>query len=82
MSKRNHRPRRSMGKKWHPMPQHKDKDGYLYVVMEDEHGDRSVAYVHDLVAKAFIPNPHGKQKVRHKDGCITNNQASNLEWCD
>ena len=33
-----------------------------------------------LVATAFVPNPMGYTWVRHLDGNILNNEASNLEW--
>ncbi|MBD1227695.1 NUMOD4 domain-containing protein [Xenorhabdus griffiniae] len=36
--------------------------------------------VHRLVAMVFVPNPMALPGVRHWDGNILNNQASNLIW--
>lgn len=38
--------------------------------------------VHQLVAKAFLPNPNGLVEVNHKDENVENNSVNNLEWCD
>ena len=37
--------------------------------------------VHQLVARAFIPNPNGYTEVNHIDENKGNNSVSNLEWC-
>ena len=57
------------------------KRGYLLVKLCKD-GRVRAAYVHRIVASAFIPNPNGLPEVNHKDECKTNNDVSNLEWCD
>ena len=56
-----------------------EKKGYLLVDLYKE-GTRSKKRVNRLVAEAFIPNPHNKPEVNHKDGNKINNNVSNLEW--
>lgn len=53
--------------------------GYPYTSLSDE-GKTKMAYIHRLVAEAFIPNPQNKEEVNHKDGNKANNDISNLEW--
>lgn len=53
------------------------KDGYAVVDIEG-----TSCYVHDIIAKSFVPNPEGKKYVIHKDGNKLNNHASNLAWSD
>lgn len=55
--------------------------GYLKVTLSDS-GNKQQAFVHRLVAEAFIPNPSGLPQVNHKDKDKSNNSVSNLEWCD
>lgn len=45
------------------------------------HGNQKNFKVHDLVAKAFIPNPENFKCVTHLDGNKSNNSVENLMWC-
>lgn len=56
------------------------KKGYLYVILS-KNGNKEHAYVHRLVAQAYIPNPDNLAQVNHKDEDKTNNNVDNLEWC-
>jgi hypothetical protein len=53
--------------------------GYLRVRLY-KRGQWKTFRVHRLVASAYIPNPHCKREVNHKDGIKTNNNVNNLEW--
>jgi len=56
--------------------------GYPVVTLRKFPQKPKVALVHPLVAAAFLSPPaHGQTQVNHRDGCKTNNRASNLEWC-
>ena len=56
------------------------KRGYLRVnlSLNNQIKDR---YVHQLVAEAWLPNPHCLPMINHKDGNKRNNAVSNLERC-
>ena len=56
--------------------------GYLKVELGDGFGKRKSVPVHRLVAIAFIDNPMNYDQVNHIDGVKTNNNLSNLEWCN
>lgn len=58
----------------------KTKTGYMITDLK-ENGSKKTAYVHRLVAQAFIPNPNNKPQINHKDENKDNNFVSNLEWC-
>lgn len=56
------------------------RNGYLTVQLQVS-GSRRRAYVHRLVAEAFLPNENQERKeVNHKDADKTNNVIENLEW--
>lgn len=42
--------------------------------------EKQLAYVHILVAQAFVPNPDNKLYVKHINEDKTDNRAVNLEW--
>lgn len=54
--------------------------GYLQISLYKNNKMKN-AYIHRLVAQAFIPNPNNYSSVNHKDEEKTNNHVSNLEWC-
>ena len=65
------------------------KSGYATVNLTQRIGRRGTltTTVHKLVALAFLDQPlaspgksKGCSRVRHLDGCKTNNQVSNLKW--
>ena len=47
---------------------------------KQSHETAEVVYVHELVAKAWVPNPNNYQYVKHLDGNKLNNRAENLMW--
>lgn len=61
------------------LPQQIDKYGYNEVTFT-RGNKKDTAKVHQLVAKAFVPNPNGYETVNHKDMNKQNNRAENLEW--
>ena len=56
-----------------------DKDGYEIVSLWKNNKRKSFR-VHRMVAELYLPNPHNKPQVNHKDGNKTNNKLENLEW--
>lgn len=53
--------------------------GHLDVSLR-ANGKRYHAYIHRLVAEAFIPNPYNLPIVRHLDDDPSNNDVENLAW--
>lgn len=56
-----------------------NEKGYLYVGLSKNNKRKKIG-VHRVVALSFIPNPHNKPQVNHKDGNKLNNNVTNLEW--
>ena len=62
---------------------YKESNGYKRVRIENKClGGVVRTSIHQLVAEAFIPNPHGYPEVNHIDTNKQNNHVSNLEWTD
>lgn len=59
----------------------KREKGYLAIRLSNG-SVRKTYLIHRLVAEAFIPNPDNLPQVNHKDECPSNNNSTNLEWCD
>lgn len=55
------------------------KTGYVHACLSKD-GKKHHVSVHRVVAQAFIPNPHFKPEVNHKNGDRSDNRAENLEW--
>ena len=71
------------------LKQRTNKNGYSQVNLTQRIGRRKTVTVtvHTLVALAFLEQPlanpgkaKGCSRVRHLDGCKTNNSVSNLKW--
>ena len=58
-----------------------DKGGYKRVCLWKD-GKDYYFLVHRLVAMAFIPNPNNYPLINHEDGITSNNEPTNLTWCD
>lgn len=56
-----------------------NQDGYLRYTLR-KNGQKRNLLAHQLVAKAFIPNPRNLRYVDHIDTDKTNNTVENLHW--
>lgn len=57
-----------------------DNNGYMRICLSMR-GIYKHCRIHQLVARAFIPNPNNFPQINHIDEDKTNNCVSNLEWC-
>jgi len=48
----------------------------------NKRGNKTEVYVHELVAKTFVPNPNNYPYIEHINGIKTDNRAVNLRWTD
>lgn len=70
---------RSKSENWRRIRPSLNTAGYEVVCLA-RNGVRKMERVHRLVAKAFIPNPKGREHINHKNFNRTDNRESNLEW--
>lgn len=63
------------------VPTHRS-NGYIFVHIVDDDGNRLSVGIHRLLALAFIPFPDVAEAlvINHKDGVKDNNRLDNLEW--
>lgn len=54
--------------------------GYWQVSLHKD-GVQKTEKIHQLVAKAFIPNPENKPHIDHINTIRTDNRVENLRWC-
>lgn len=62
----------------------KDEFGYDYVVLQSEDGRLIKKTIQRMVANEFVDNSdwYSCDDIWHKDGNLSNNTASNLEWVE
>lgn len=58
-----------------------NEDGYYKISLCKEHKCKTFL-IHRIVAFIFVPNPNNLTDINHKDECKTNNNCTNLEWCN
>lgn len=61
--------------------EHKHSPNSNLFVNLSKNGKVRKHFVYRLVAEAFVSNPFNYNEIMHKDFDVTNNRASNLEWC-
>lgn len=60
--------------------QHLTDRGYVKLTLKHK-GIQTHEFVHRMVARAFIPNPHNLPVVNHLNSNRADNRVENLEWC-
>lgn len=69
-----------VGESWHTIKQHiSTQHRYASVTVRIDDKPTCVR-VHRILATAFIPNPHNKPHINHKNGIRHDNNLENLEW--
>lgn len=68
------------GGRWKPLIGVPTEKGYLRLSVKTGTGRFVRRYVHNLVALAFLPNPHNRPLVRHLNGDPMDNRLVNLAW--
>ena len=62
------------------VPKKKDYVCYSITIADTTGGKQKHHKIHQLVARAFIPNPENKKEIYHIDRNTANNEVSNLRW--
>ncbi len=71
----------TLGNKYNPLKAYTRSNGYKQVVLKIRSQNKiRRAYIHRLVAEAYIPNPLFKPIVGHLDNNRANNNVLNLCW--
>ena len=68
-------------KQWNSSTANEDGNYYKLITIT-KHNKPFKEFIHRLVAKYFVYNPHNFTMVDHIDGNPSNNHFTNLRWCD